>query len=79
MTRDGFDTSGIIFTNLASQALQISIQDLVDQRAFSGPGNTRDTAENTERDVDVEVLQIVLPGATNLNRASGLGGCFGVL
>ena len=41
----------------------------VDQRALARSGDARDDAEHTERDVDVDVLQVVRVGPPDLQRA----------
>ena len=45
---------------------KIPIKDLVDQRRFSGPGNAGHAGENAERNLDVEILEIVLARAGDL-------------
>ncbi len=42
---------------------------LVDQRALARTRHTRDDGQHAERDVDVDVTQVVLGGATNLQHA----------
>ena len=43
----------------------------VDERALTGAGDTRDDAEHPERDVDVDVPQVVRRGAPDLQGARG--------
>ena len=40
----------------------------VDQRALAGAGDARDHAEHSERDVDVDVLEVVRRRAADLQR-----------
>ena len=44
-------------------ARQTSIEDIMDKRALSGTGDAGYAAENAERNIDVEVLKIVMPDA----------------
>jgi hypothetical protein len=54
---------GFVLADLAAQALEIAVEHLVHERAFAGAGDARDAAEDAERDVHIEVLQVVLAGA----------------
>ena len=38
-------------------------QDVVDERDFAGTADAGDADEHAERDLDVDVLQVVVPGA----------------
>jgi len=44
----------------------------VDERALAGAGHTRHDREHAERDVDVDVLEVVGVGAADLERKSNL-------
>ena len=44
----------------------------MDERALPGAGHPGDDAQHAEREVDVDVLQVVLGGAADLQRAGGL-------
>ena len=44
----------------------------VDQRALARPGHAGDDDEHAERDVDVDVLQVVGGGAAHLERSVGV-------
>ena len=57
---------------ISEPAVQIAAQgldeDVVDQRAFARAGNAGDADEQAERDLDVDVLQIVVRGAADDER-----------
>ena len=48
---------------------QVSIQDFVDERRLSGSGNAGDAVENAQRNLDVEILEIMLPRAGYSDRS----------
>ncbi len=55
-----------------------AIENVVDQSGFAGAGDARDNGEHTERQIDVDFLEIVGAGAENLNNfAVGAAAFFG--
>ena len=74
---EAFD--GIVRAGLAFAAVQVAIerldQDVADQRTFARAGNAGDADQRPERNLDVDVLQVVVPGAANAERfvADGRG------
>ena len=50
------------------------VERLVDQRPLARAGDAGDAAEDPERDVDVDVLEVVLAGAADEQRAARLRG-----
>lgn len=44
---------------------QILIENFIDQRGFAGTGDTRNTGECAQRNLHLNVFQIVFPCATN--------------
>ena len=52
--------------------MQLSSQNgnhnIVNHRAFAGTANARDTYELAQRDVDIDILEIMVPRTLNLNR-----------
>ena len=53
---------------LAFRAQKISIKHIVNQGGFAGTGNAGDAGENAERNIDIDVLEIVLARAGDLDR-----------
>lgn len=58
----------LVIGRLSLRDHQIPEEHVVDQRGFSRPRNPGDTCENSKRKVDVDVLQVVLSRATDLDR-----------
>src|SRR6266480_176944 len=46
---------------------KISIKNIMDQRRFAGTGHARDTGEDAKWKVDIDIFQIVLRGAHDLD------------
>ncbi len=44
---------------------QVRVQDVVDQRRLAGAGHARDGREHSQRERDVDVLEVVLPGTVH--------------
>ena len=61
---------GFLISRLALRAKQIPIKDVVNQGRFAGTGNAGDAGENAERKIDIDILQIVLARAGDLDRRS---------
>ena len=59
-------------------AKEISVKDFVDQGGFAGAGNAGHAGENAERNLDIDVLEIVLARAFDLERGSRLRRDFGI-
>ena len=53
---------------------QIPVKHVVDQRGFAGAGDAGDAVENAERDLDVEILQIVFARAGDSDRGRSICG-----
>ena len=60
-----------LLARLAFRLQEIPVEDVVDERRFAGTGNAGDAGENAERNVDVDVLEIVLARAGDLDRPRG--------
>ena len=81
---DGPEASRLVFADFASHALKVPEEYFVHEGAFPGSRNTGHAAEDIEGKIDVEVLEVVLLGAsqgelTRLLRFSTRGGrldCF---
>ena len=58
----------LVIRRLSPRDQQIPVEHVVDQRGFARTRNAGDTCENSERNVDVDVLQVVLSCANNLDR-----------
>jgi len=52
--------------------LQRREQNLIDERRLAGAGDAGDAAEYAERDANIDLLEIVLCGGLNLDRALGV-------
>ena len=60
---DGLHAAGFVFDAFAPLAQEIPEEHIVNERALAAAAHARDAAEHAERDVHVEVFQIVLPRA----------------
>ena len=55
---------------------QVFVQDLIDQRGLAGTGNACDTGENTQRNGDINIFQIVFSCSVNGQIISVSGAAF---
>jgi hypothetical protein len=60
---DGADNAGLVLGDLAFEALQVAVEDLVDEGAFAGAGDTGEAAEDAEGQLDIDFFEVVLAGA----------------
>ena len=60
---DAADDAGFVFGDFAAEALQIAIEDLVDEGALAGAGDAGEAAEDAEGELDIELFEVVLAGA----------------
>ena len=85
MACDLADAAWFFFTNLTAQLLQVPVEHVMHQRRFAGAADARDAAEHAERDVHIELLEVVLARTVDLQirspafRRFGALGCCGVL
>ena len=56
------------FRSLASRL----VQNLVGQRALSGTGNAGDAGKDTQRNIHIDVFQVILGGSQDFQPAGGL-------
>ena len=67
--RDRFARAGLLVARLPFRLEQVPIKDVVDQSGFAGTRNAGDAVENSERNFDVEILEVVLSRAGDPDRA----------
>ena len=72
-----FARAGFLIGRLALRAQKISIKNIVDQRRFAGTGNARDTGEDAKRKIDIDIFQVVLGGACDLDEGCRFPARFG--
>jgi len=58
----------LVIRRLSLRDHQISVEHFVNQRGFYRPRNAGDTCENSNRKIDVDILQVVLSRANDLDR-----------
>ena len=58
----------LVIRRLSFATQQIPVEHVVDQRGFARTRNAGDACENSERKIDVDVLQVVLSRANDLDR-----------
>ena len=66
MATDGAHASRFFLTYFAAQALQVPIQHIVNERALAAAAHTGDAAEDSEWQVHIKLLEVVLPRALEL-------------
>ena len=59
---------GFLLTRLSFRLKQVPIKNFVNERRLARSGNAGDAVENAQRNFDIEVLEIVLPGAGDSDR-----------
>ena len=62
-----FARTGLLIGRFALRSQKISIKNIMDQRRFAGTGHARDTGEDAKWKVDIDIFQIVLRGAHDLD------------
>ncbi len=73
---DRFARARFLIGRLAFGDEQISVKHVVNQRRFAGTGNAGHAGENAERKIDIDVLQIVLARAGDLDRRRSISVAF---
>jgi hypothetical protein len=74
---DFAERGGITFYFDAELAGDVLIDDVVGEGGFSGSGNAGDAGEETERDVSVQLAQVMAGGAADLEELFGGLAAFG--
>jgi hypothetical protein len=72
-----FARAGLLIRRLALRSQKISIKNIVDQRRFAGTGNAGDTGEDAKRKIDIDIFQVVVGGASNLDERRRFPARFG--
>ena len=63
--RDLAHAPRLFFTHLTTQPLQIPVQHIMNQRGFPRAAHARDAAKHTERNIHIQLLEVVLSRATD--------------